>query len=133
MKVSRRNVLGGGLLAGMIASPAAASMADWQWRHGHGSVLLYDASLPQARAVAEAGNAWNRPALVLATAPDGDLIRFARQVFADRPALVRGVSRQADAVLVLEVAEEAGYERTALVVDGDALTWTLQPRIRLRV
>ena len=47
-----------------------------------------------------------------------------------RPAIVRGVSRQADALLVQEVAEEAGYERTALVVEGDALTWTLQPRIR---
>ena len=33
-------------------------------------------------------------------------------------------------VLVQDVAEEAGYERTALEVDGDVLTWTLQPRIR---
>lgn len=126
MKVSRRRVLGGGLFAGMFASPAAASMAGWQWRHGHGSVLLFDPALPQAHAYAEAGRAWNRPALAL----EGDVIRFARQVFADRPALVRGISRQADAVLVHEVAEEAGYERTALVVEGDALVWTLQPRLR---
>ncbi|MEO5705784.1 MAG: hypothetical protein ABIT10_13470 [Alteraurantiacibacter sp.] len=130
MTLTRRGMLGGGLLAGMIATPAAASMARWQWRHGHGTVLLYDASLPAGRAFAEAGRAWNRPPLALANAPDADLIRLARQIFAERPALVRGVSRQADAVLVHEVAAEAGYERTALVVDGDALTWTLQPRVR---
>ena len=126
MKLSRRKVLGGGLLAGVIASPAAASMAEWQWRNGHGAVLLYDPGLPQARAHAESVRAWNRPALAL----EGDTIRFARQFLADRPALVRGVSRQAHAVLVQDVAEEAGYERTALEVDGDVLTWTLQPRIR---
>lgn len=130
MKLTRRKLLegglGSGLVAGLAAAPAAASMAQWQWRHGHGTVLLYDPDLPQARLQAEGAQAWNRAALAL----EGDRIRFTQGVFAHRPALVRGISRQADAVLVQEVAEEAGYERTALEVQGDVLTWTLQPRIR---
>lgn len=130
MTISRRGMLKGGLVAGVVsgalAAPAAASAAEWQWRNGHGSVLLFDPDLPQARTFADGARAWNRDVLAI----EGDRVRFARTVFESRPAIVRGVSRQADAVLVQEVAEEEGYERTALKVEGDALTWTLQPRIR---
>lgn len=133
MKLTRRNMLAGSLLAGAMsvpgAAPAAASgLSGWQWRHGHGAVLLFDPDLPQARAFAEVGRAWNRQV----SAIDGDRIRFAREVFDSRPAIVQGVSRQADAVLIEDVAAEAGYERTALEVDGDVLKWTLMPRIRAR-
>jgi len=40
---------------------------------------------------------------------EGDRIRFARAVFAERPAFVVGLSRAADALLIAEVAREAGY------------------------
>lgn len=126
MSLSRRNMLKGGLVAGALAAPAAASAAEWQWRHGHGTVMLFDPQLTEGRAFADSAQAWSRDVLPI----EGDRVRFARSVFEGRPAIVRGVSRQADALLVQEVAEEAGYERTALVVEGDALTWTLQPRIR---
>ena len=45
MKVSRR-----GLLASAMAVPAAAGLANWQWKHGHGTVLLFDAEMPEGRA-----------------------------------------------------------------------------------
>lgn len=121
MKLSRRSLLGGA-----IAVPAAAGVAGWRWRHGHGTVLLYDADLEQGRAFAQAGRAWNRAVLPL----EGDRIRFAREVFARRPALVQGVSRQSDAVLLEEVAVEEGYERIALRLEGNALEWTFAPRLR---
>lgn len=121
MKLSRRSLLGGA-----IAVPAAAGVAGWRWRHGHGTVLLYDANLEQGRAFAQAGRAWNRAVLPL----EGDRIRFAREVFARRPALVQGVSRQSDAVLLEEVAVEEGYERIALRLEGNALEWTFAPRLR---
>jgi hypothetical protein len=121
MKLTRRAIL-----AGLMATPAAASAAGFHWRHGHGTVLLYDEALPQGRAFAEAGKAWNRTVLPLT----GDRIRFAREIFARRPAIVRGLSRQSDAVLLAEVAQEAGYEQVALKVDGVALDWTFAPKIR---
>jgi hypothetical protein len=121
MKLSRR-----AMIAGLAAVPAAASASEFTWRHGHGTVLLFDADLPQGRAFAEAGRAWNRSVMPLS----GDRIRFAREVFARRPAIVRGVSRQADAVLLAEVAGEAGYEQVSLKLDGAALEWTFAPKIR---
>ena len=121
MKLSRR-----AMIAGLAAVPAAASASEFTWRHGHGTVLLFDADFPQGRAFAEAGRAWNRSVMPLS----GDRIRFAREVFARRPAIVRGVTRQADAVLLAEVAAEAGYEQVALKLDGAALEWTFAPKIR---
>lgn len=119
-------MLAGSLVAGAFAAPAAASMSGWRWRHGHGTVLLFDPDFAPARDFAEAGRAWNRQVLPI----EGDRIRFAREVFEGKPAVVQGMSRQADAVLIEEVASEAGYERAALEVEGDALRWTLMPRIR---
>jgi len=121
MKLSRR-----AMIAGLAAVPAAASASEFTWRHGHGTVLLYDADLPQGRAFAQGGQAWNRDVVAI----EGDRIRFAREVFARRPAIVRGVSRQGDAVLLAEVAQEEGYEQVSLKVDGSALEWTFAPKIR---
>ncbi len=120
MKLTRRT-----LIAAAAAIPASASAREFGWRHGHGTVLLYDADLPQGRTFAEGARAWNRDVLPL----EGDRIRFARAVFARRPAIVRGVSRQGDAVLLAEVAGEAGYEQVALKIDGSALEWTFAPKI----
>ncbi len=121
MKLSRR-----AMIAGLAAVPAAASASEFRWRHGNGTILLFDDALPQGRAFAVAGRAWNRSVLAL----EGDRIRFAREIFARRPASVQGVSRQSDAVLVAEVAAEAGYEQVSLKVDGSALEWTFAPKIR---
>ena len=120
MKITRRT-----MLAGAAAAPAIGAIG-WQWKHGHGTVLLYDAELAEARQLAAAGEPWQRNALAI----EGDTIRFARDVFARRPAVVRGISRQGHAVLIEEVAEESGYERVALGVEGDVLTWTMMPRLR---
>jgi hypothetical protein len=65
-------------------------------------VLLHDASLEAGRRFAEA---YGGAALPI----EGDRIRFARAVFAERPAYVVGVSRPADALLIEDVAREAGY------------------------
>ncbi len=123
MKLSRRS-----LLAGAVAVPAAAGLAGWRWRHGHGTMLLYDPEMVEGREFARVGNAWNRGVIPI----EGDRIRFAREVFARRPAIVQGVSRHADTILIEEVGAEAGYERTGFEVDGDAIKWTLMPSIRAR-
>ena len=121
MKVSRR-----GVLAGAAALPIATQAHGWRWEHHGDTVLLYDPRLPAAQSFAESGSAAGRTVLAL----DGDRIRLARELFAGRPALVRGVSRQADAVLVEEVAQEAGYACVAQRVDGVVIDWTLAPRTR---
>ena len=58
---------------------------------------------------------------------DGDRIRFAREVFAARPAYVAGVTRQADLVLIEDVAGEFGYRRDTRNVEGAAIEWRLVP------
>lgn len=121
MKLTRR-----GILAGAAALPLATQARAWRWEHHGDTVLVYDPRLPAAEAFAESGRTAGRTVLAL----EGDRIRFASELFAGRPAMVRGVSRQADAVLVEEVAQEAGYTRVAQRVDGVMIDWTLAPRNR---
>ncbi len=121
MKVSRRNVL-----AGAAAVPLASGLASWRWGYHGAAVLVHDPMLAAGREFAALARAEGRAPLAL----DGDRIRFARELFASRPLLVRGVTRQADAVLLEDVAEEAGYSRVALEVRGNAIDWTLAPRHR---
>ncbi|WEK45940.1 MAG: hypothetical protein P0Y56_13015 [Candidatus Andeanibacterium colombiense] len=96
IRASRRAVLGGAL-----AVPTLSGLATWRWRHGDGRLLLHDPSLDAGRRFAEAGGA--------SLAIEGDRIRFAREIFAAKPALVAGVSRHADLVLIADVAAEMGY------------------------
>lgn len=76
--------------------------------------MLHDPALEAGRRFADAGRAKGNEVLAI----DGDRIRFARTVFERKPALVVGVSRPADALLIEEVAREAGYRA---VVADDAL------------
>lgn len=112
---TRRAALGGMIAAPTLATPTLAALPRWRWQHGEGSVLLHDPSLDAGRRFAEAGRARGGHVVELA----GDRIRLARQVLDSRPALLVGVSRSADALLVEEVAGEAGYTRVALV-SGEA-------------
>lgn len=96
IRANRRAVLGGAL-----AVPTISGLATWRWRHGEQRVLLHDPALEAGRRFAAAGGS--------SRAIEGDRIRFAREVFAARPALVAGVSRYADLVLIADVAAEAGY------------------------
>lgn len=100
IRASRR-----GVLAGALAVPTVAGLAHWRWRHGEASVLVHDPALVAGRRFAEAGAA--RGGIVMAI--EGDRIWFARTVFERKPALVAGVSRNADALMIEEVAREAGY------------------------
>jgi len=96
IRASRRAVLGGALVV-----PAVSGLAAWRIRRGEQRVLLHDPSLDAGRRFAEAGG--------MSRAIEGDRIRFARDVFAANPALVAGVSRHADLVLIADVAAEMGY------------------------
>lgn len=98
-----------GALAGALAVPTVAGLAQWRWRFGDNFVLLYDPALSSGRRFAEAGRAKGGEVLAL----EGDRIRLGRAVFERRPALVAGVSRHADALLLEDVAREAGYHRVA--------------------
>ncbi|WP_137680147.1 hypothetical protein [Aurantiacibacter suaedae] len=121
MKLTRRS-----FVAAAAALPAAASAAEKGWKDGHETVLLFDPALAEGRAFADAGSAWNRAVIAI----EGDRIRFGRELFARRPAIVQGVSRSADALLLEEVAREAGYERVSLEREGKAMKWVLMPQLR---
>ena len=122
-----------GVLAGAVAMPAAAALPVRAFAAGAGSLLVHDPSLEAGRRVA-AAHRWE----VLAI--EGDRIRFARSVFERRPALVVGVSRPADALLIEEVAREAGYATVSSGAEslreligasadrGLVLGWVLAPR-----
>lgn len=97
MKASRRQVL-----AGALTVPALAGVPKAAFAQAVGVVVVHDPALDAGRRLAAVhGGA--------ALAIDGDRIRFARAVFEKRPELVVGVSRPADALLIEDVAREAGY------------------------
>jgi hypothetical protein len=121
------------VLAGAAAVSAAAGVPRVAAARGGDAVLLHDPALEAGRRFAEA---YAGAALPI----EGDRIVFARAVFARRPAYVVGVSRPADALLIEEVAGEAGYvladddrvrEMTAAAQPLDrglVLGWVLAPK-----
>jgi hypothetical protein len=119
-------------LAGALALPAAAAVAKSPGRAASGTIVLYDPSFEGARNFA--ANARLRGARPLPI--KGDRIRFARALFERMPALVVGVSRSADAVLIEDVAREAGYVAVpvppaiaGLLHKTSARGWALAPRV----
>ena len=128
MKATRR-----GVLAGALAVPAVAGVPRVASASAGDPVLLHDASLEAGRRFAAAYRGE-------AVAIEGDRIRFARAVFEKRPSFVVGVSRPADALLIEDVAREAGYvpaddktvrEMTAAAQPLDrglVLGWVLVPK-----
>jgi hypothetical protein len=128
VKSSRR-----GVLASALAVPAVAGLPRAVSAKVGNAVLLHDPSLEAGRRFAAA---YGGDALPI----EGDRIRFARAVFERRPAYVVGVSRPADALLIEEVAREAGYgpaddakvrEMTAAAQPLDrglVLGWVLAPK-----
>jgi hypothetical protein len=113
-------------LAGALALPAAASLAKAPKRRPSGTILLHDPALEGGRRFAAEGQL--RDGKVLAI--EGDRIRFARAVFERAPALVVGVSRAADAVLIEDVGREAGYVPVAVPAAlAGRSAWALAPRV----
>jgi hypothetical protein len=102
-------------MMGALAVPTVAGLAHWRWRHGEASVLLHDPALAAGRRFAEAGRARGGEVRAI----EGDRIRFAREVLENCPALIAGVSRHADFILIEDVAREAGY-RSAATIYGRA-------------
>ena len=123
MKATRR-----GVLAGVLAVPAMAGLPTTAWARSGNAVLLHDPSLEAGRRAAALHGGES-------LAIEGDRIRFARAVFERRPALVIGVSRQADALLIEDVGREAGYvsvhegaETLGEIVGDQAHGWMLAPK-----
>ena len=104
-----------GVIAGALAVPTIAGLAGWRWQHGEKPVMLHDPQLESARRFAAAATN------VQSTPIDGDRIRLARKVFAQRPSLVAGVSRHADLLLIADVAREAGYFTAATLLARDGM------------
>ena len=120
MKLTRRT-----LLASAAAVPAVIGLDRLAAAGPTGPALfLYDPALPDAAFRRAAAAAAGQQALAI----EGDRIRFARATLADGPALVRGWSRQADALLVEEVAVEEGYRLVSSEVEGAAIAWVLARR-----
>lgn len=114
MKVSRRSMIAGGLV-GALAVPTLAGLPRWRWQHGSHTGLVHDASLAAGQRFADAGAAAGTPSLAV----EGDMVRFARALVEARPALIAGVTRHADALMIADVAAEAGYVPAAQL-RGDA-------------
>ena len=127
MRATRR-----GALAGALALPAAAAMAKTAKRAPSGTVVLYDPSFQGARSFAASAQLQGG---AIALRIHGDRVRFARALFERMPALVVGVSRSADAMLIEDVAREAGYvpvavppTLAAMLHKTSARGWALAPR-----
>ncbi|MEO0062611.1 MAG: hypothetical protein RLZZ08_1171 [Pseudomonadota bacterium] len=106
-------------MMGALAVPTLAGLPQFRWQHGEASVLLHDPALAAGLRFAAAGAARGGKVVALA----GDRIRLARDVLSRRPALIAGVSMAADALLLEDVAAEAGYTRVALLIgSGDTCT-----------
>jgi len=116
IRASRRAVVAGALALPLAARAGAVAPARRQ-----GAVLLHDPSLEAGRLFAQVGRSAGAEVLAI----EGDRIRFAREVFAARPAYVAGISRQADAVLIEDVAREFGYWREVMSASGAVLEWRL--------
>ena len=113
-------------LAGVLALPAAASLAKAPKRKPSGTVLLHDPSLEAGRRFAASAQMRGDKALPI----EGVRIRFARAVFERAPALMVGVSRSADAMLIEDVGREAGYVPVAVPAPlADRSAWALAPRV----
>ena len=98
LMMSRRNVI-----AAALAVPTVSGAASWFHTRRSTSVLMHDASL-------EAGRRFATAATTVASIPiNGDRVRLARKMLAGRPAIIAGVTRNADMVLIADVAREAGY------------------------
>jgi hypothetical protein len=122
-------------LFGAAAVPALAGLPGWQAQPSGARLLVHDPALAAGRALAAAHDGETR-------AIEGDRVRFARALFANRPAMVVGVSRPADAQLIADVAREAGYiqvedgaDRLNTMIEathprdrGLVLGWVLAPR-----
>lgn len=94
---------------GVLAVPTISGLATWRWNHGDRRVLLHDPALEAGRRFAAAGEAKG-----IAPQPiEGDRIRLARSVLAGAPAVIVGVSRHADLLLIADAAREAGYVTAA--------------------
>jgi hypothetical protein len=98
-------------LMGALAVPTVAGLAQWRWKHGERSVLLHDPARAAGRRFAEAGTARGSDVRAI----EGDRIRFAREVLETRPALIAGISRHADFILIEDAAREAAYRPAATI------------------
>lgn len=103
IRTSRR-----GMMAGALAVPALAGFAGWRWHKGDEAVLLHDGSLEAGRRFAQATEGRSQPV-------EGDRVRFMRRVAGAGPALIAGVTRHADLLLLADVAREAGYRQVATI------------------
>jgi hypothetical protein len=115
-----------GALAGALALPATVSLAKTSRRSSSGTVLLHDSSLEASRRVIAAAEAGGAKVIAI----EGDRIRFARTIFESAPALVIGVSRSADAMLINDVGREAGYASVPLPAAlAGRFSWARAPRV----
>lgn len=110
MKVTRRT-----LIAGAVTLPTLGALGLAAGRAAEGPIAgVYDADLPAGNKLAhllrDAGHG--------ARAVEGDRVRLAREVLAERPPILAGVTRSADALMFAEVAAEEGYH-TALELRGN--------------
>jgi hypothetical protein len=116
VKATRREAL-----KGALAVPTVAAVPTAAWARGGKAVLVHDPALTSGRRVDALHDGE-----VLAI--EGDRIRFAKALVVRRPSLIVGVTRSADALLIADVAREAGYAPVAAPASLGSSGWALAPR-----
>lgn len=102
MRTTRR-----AMMLGSLATPTLAAMPQWRWPRGERSALVFDKSLAAGLRFEAAGRVGGASPLAIT----GDRVRFTRTILEDRPALLAGLTRSADSLMVEEIAAELGYHR----------------------
>jgi hypothetical protein len=96
---------------GALAVPVAAGLPQGRSLRDGPSLLVYDPGLEAGQRFAAAGQVHGAEVLPV----DGDRVRFARALFERKPAIVSGVTRWADALMIEEVGRETGYRSVAVL------------------
>lgn len=105
--VSRR-----GFIAG--AAVASAALAGSRPAAAAPPLLLHDPGLAAGLRFAARAAALDGASITI----EGERVRHVRPLLASGPSALFGVTRHADALLIAEIAREAGYRRVALVQHG---------------
>lgn len=106
-EISRRTLLGAAAALPAIATLGGIALAP----SARAATLVYEAGLPEGRRFAKRAVLTGRAA----TALEGDPIRQAMAMLADRPHALWGVTRFSDSLLFEEAAREAGYRPLAVI------------------
>lgn len=107
------------VLSGMVAAPVVLGLGSWIRLPDMKALFLYHESFeawPQIAAARELGNTTLSPLR-------GDRVRQMRGILADMPDRIVGITLSSDALLLHDIAREAGYSKGAEMAVSKGGRW----------